>query len=381
MVEDLSVTGFILWRDKPGEIPHYQYGTLHISDGMCVEFAREAEPFSSSNHRYVVPGFVDMHAHLAISGGAATSEEITDHAWSQIRAGVLAVREPGSPVKVSVSELPYGRPLLVSAGRHIAVQRRYIRGLAVELPDVLQGGNRTGALAQTISEQSKSGDGWVKLVGDWIDRSGGAESDLEPLWTGEELLEGVRTAHDLGVKVGVHIFGSRGIDELLDAGVDSIEHGSGMSHSQMRRAANQGTVVVPTLMQVLKFPQFADAATRYPKYAQTMRELHGRRREWFSNLVASGVQILPGSDAGGYQSHGALVQEMALMVKWGMPAEDVLDAATWKARDFLGLASLSPRAPADAVVFDVDPRVYADVWSSPMYVIAGGHVIEEGSAS
>lgn len=373
MAENLAVTGFVLWRDKPGEAPRYQYGTLHVRDGRCVQFMREQPP-SSSTRKYVVPGFVDMHAHLAISGGAATSEEITDHAWSQIRVGVLAVREPGSPVKVSASELPYGRPLLITAGRHIAVERRYIRGLAVELPaSEMPGGRWPRALAQVISEQSKSGDGWVKLVGDWIDRTGGPSSDLQPLWTEEELREGVRAAHDLGVKVGVHIFGSRGIDELLDAGVDSIEHGSGMSPSQMRRAAAQGTVVVPTLMQVLKFPQFADAATRYPKYAQTMRELYERRREWFTDLVASGVQILPGSDAGGYQSHGSLVQEMVTMVQWGMAVGDVLDAATWKARDFLGLASLSTGAPADAVVFGADPRVHADIWASPTYVIAAGH--------
>lgn len=377
MAENLAVTGFVLWRDEAGQDPAYRYGTLHIRGGTCVQFAPQVAP-SSSNHKYVVPGFVDMHAHLAISGQPADSAEITAHAWSQIRAGVLAVREPGSPVKVSLAELPYERPLLITAGRHIAVEKRYIRGLAVELPAGEDSGSRARALAQVISEQSKSSDGWVKLVGDWIDRSAGPSSDLEPLWTGDELREGVRAAHGLGVKVGVHIFGSRGIDELLDAGVDSIEHGSGMSLAQMQKAATQGTVVVPTLIQVLKFPEFADAATRYPKYANTMRELYDRRKEWFTDLLATGVQILPGSDAGGYQSHGALLREMATMVEWGMPVGDVLDAATWRARDFLGLASLSEGAPADAVVFGADPRVHPQIWASPTYVVANGHRVGAG---
>lgn len=377
MAAGLNLTGLVLWREDDAATPSFQYGTLIIDNGKCVSLTKLPEP--NRVRTFVVPGFVDMHAHLAIGSGIASSDQIKEHAWSQIKAGVLVVREPGSPVKVSEAELPFGRPIVVSAGRHIAVERRYIRGFAVELPaddsEVRVVEPYTESVGSEVKRQAKSGDGWVKLVGDWIDRSEGPESDLEPLWSGEQLAEAVRAAHEVDAKVAVHIFGARGLDDVLESGVDTIEHGSGLTPEQMRVAAENGTVVVPTLLQVLKFPEFAASATRYPKYAQTMTALYEGRREWFEALLESGVQILPGSDAGGFQSHGALVREMRTMAEWGMEPQKVLASATWEARDFLGLPSLSPGAPADAVIFSSDPRRDPVVWGQPKFVIANGHII------
>lgn len=374
MSQAFSLTGLVLWRDHPDEAPSFKYGTLRVHEGICSSF--EQSPKEGPAEAYIVPGFVDMHAHMGIGNGPSSSEQITQHAWEQIRAGVLAVREPGSPVKISKSELPYERPIIVSSGRHIGVEKRYIRGLSVELPSpVSADAARVRALGQEVVRQAKIGDGWVKLVGDWIDRSGADKSDLRPLWSGYELKEAVKAAHGTGAKVAVHIFGASGIDDLLDAGVDSIEHGTGMTLEQIKRAADQGIVVVPTLIQVMKFPQFASAATRYPKYAQTMTGLYQRRHQWFADLLQSGVQIMVGSDAGGFQSQGALIKEMQTMVQWGMAPADVLDLATWKARDYLGLPSLSVGAPADAVIFSSDPRTSAKPWAEPKAIVANGNLL------
>ncbi|WP_099332717.1 amidohydrolase family protein [Actinomyces minihominis] len=362
-----ELRGWILWREAEGEEPRFRPGVLRFRDGVIVGFETLKQTGGLEN--YVVPGFVDLHSHLAIGARPLTSSEIKEQAWAEIRAGVLAVREPGSPVRVDPADLPFGRPIVVSAGRHIAVEKRYGRGLAVELP---QG---SGDLAAEVLRQATSGDGWVKLVGDWIDRSAGEESDLRPLWSREQLINAVAVAHRQGVRVAVHAFGSEVVDDLLEAGVDSIEHGTGMSRAQMDRARQQGVVVVPTLLQVLKFPEFASAATRYPCYAKTMTQLYSRRRAWFSELLASGVTLLPGSDAGGYQTHGSLIREMQLMVEWGMPPHEVLNAATWRARDFLGLSSLTRGSPVDAVVFDEDPRTSPAIWEQPKVVVARGHSI------
>ena len=388
-----SVQGWVQWRDNPSEMPTFRFGTLVWRDrtivsfveqpvaGRCVEQTGAA---SSDSPPFIVPGFVDLHSHLAIAQGPQSSDVIRTHAWAEIRAGVLALREPGSPVKVSPGELPFGRPIVVSAGRHIALEKRYNRGLAVELPaDPTEGEvvSRSGLLVEEVRRQASTSDGWVKLVGDWIDRSEGASSDLKPLWSREELAAAIDAAHGVGAKVAVHTFGPDIIDDLLDAGVDSIEHGTGMSGKQMRRAASQGVVVVPTLIQVLKFPEFASSATRYPRYAQTMTDLYVGREKWFADLLSSGVTILPGSDAGGYQVHGALLDELEQWVAWGMDPKDVLASATWKARDFLGLDSLQVGAPADAVVFAEDPRLSPQVWRHPQAVVANGRRVAPASSS
>ena len=213
----------------------------------------------------------------------------------------------------------------------------------------------------------------MKLVGDWIDRSKGSRSDLDPLWTASQINAAVQSAHTVGAKVCVHTFSHGAIDDLITAHVDSIEHGSGMNRAQMDAAALVGIPVVPTTSQVLKFPEFARAAQgKYPVYAATMAGMYERRLEWFSDLLASGVTLLPGSDAGGYQPHGSVIQEIQRWVKWGMNPEQALAAATWEARDFLGLQSLSQGAPADFVVFSSNPDADATVWSKPTQVVANG---------
>ncbi len=378
-----SYTGWVWWSEKAGLPPQWVFGELAIRDGRIealhpcavearfpTDCAEEVRP-GADETRWITPGFVDLHCHLAIeSHGSAEAEQVYRNALVEVRSGILAIRQPGTPVRINTSDLPFGRPIVVDSGRHIALEKRYSRGLAVEL----QPGDRKALLAE-VRRQAHLGDGWVKLVGDWIDRSVGDRADLQPLWSRDDLHAAVETAGEEGARVAVHTFGQGAIDDLLDAGVGSIEHGSGMTLEQMRRAADAGIPVIPTLGQVIKFPEFASAATRYPVYARTMAGLYERRHAWFEDLLDSGVQLLPGSDAGGYQRHGSLIPELQMWVEWGMPPEDVFASATWKARDFLGLESLSIGSPADVLVFDEDPVTNPHIWSSPSQVVAAGHLV------
>ena len=370
---------------------------------------------------WIVPGFVDLHCHLAIGGdGPGDVVLMRESAEAEIRAGVLAIRQPGTPVPVPSEALPHGRPIVVDAGRHIARERRYIRGIGVEIADppleAADGLNpetdrarntaleRDSVEARLVAEVRKQAQAsraanvrnagarnadvrdaaempadpiaWVKLVGDWIDRSNGEISDLDPLWTRAELTAAVDAAHAAGARVCVHTFSHAAIDDLIAARVDSIEHGSGMGAAQMKAAADAGIPVVPTTSQILKFPEFAHAATgKYPVYAATMEDMYARRLQWFQDLLTSEVQLLPGSDAGGYQPHGSVVAELQRWVQWGMPPAQALAAATWKARDFLGLRSLSEGAPADFLVFDSDPQADSKVWKRPIQVVANGSAL------
>ena len=350
-----SWRGWVYWRESPGETPAFTWGTLTEDNGLSFNPLPDG---GLNNGPWIVPGLVDVHAHLGLApNGIATSEQIRQAAWDTLNSGVLAIREPGSPVTY-----PNVDPLtVIHSGRHIARTKRYLPGLAVELEDQTD-------LPAEVMRQGEQGDGWVKLVGDWIDRSGGADSDLDPLWDTDILVDAVQAAHETETRVAVHTFGTQTIDGLLEAGVDSIEHGSGMTRDQIKEAVKQGIGITPTLGQVELFPEFAAAAGRkYPVYAQTMTDLYEGRHKWFETLLEEGALLLPGTDAGGYQRHGGIASEHERWLEYGMKEDKAIDVLTWQARDFLGLASLEPGASADFVQFELWPDLLV-----PQCVVAGG---------
>ncbi len=359
--------GWVYWRDASGQAPAWRFGTITARGGGPLQFEPKQRT-DSIRDSWIVPGLVDVHNHLSI-GAHGPEEDLaaSANALTELQSGVLALREMGSPVPARDLE-SQGNPLpkMVGAGRHIARRKRYLPGLAIELDE-------PGQLPEVVAEQARTGSGWVKLVGDWIDRSGGADSDLQPLWDLSVLRDAVSAAHENGARVAVHTFGSKAIEDMLEANVDSIEHGSGMSKDECLEAARRGIPVTPTLGQLELFPEFAAAAHRYPVYAKTMDDLYANRHEWWQNLVDSGVQLLPGTDAGGYQPHGQLAKELYRWREYGLDESAILDFATWRARDFLGFSALEPGAPADLVVYDENPASDLSTLQRPVRVVLDGN--------
>src|SRR5437588_371749 len=124
--------------------------------------------------------------------------------------------------------------------------------------------------------ETGGGRAWVKLVGDWIDR---AEGDLTPLWPGGVLRAAVAAAHAAGARVAVHTFSEEALPDLIDAGVDSVEHGTGLTDDLVARLAASGAALVPTLVNIETFPGIAESArAKFPVYADRMLRLHGTAR-------------------------------------------------------------------------------------------------------
>ncbi|MHB1288110.1 amidohydrolase family protein, partial [Georgenia sp.] len=215
-----------------------------------------------------------------------------------------------------------------------------------------------------------------KIVADWIDRSGGADSDLRPLWPADVLADAVAAAHENGARVTAHTFSHEAVDPLLDAGIDGIEHGTGMDADQIAEAARRGIPVTPTLLQVGFFAEFADQAReKYPVYAARMRRMHERRHEQVRAFHAAGVPLLMGSDAGGTIAHGSLPAEAAEVARAGIPAADVVAAASWRARRILAVPGIEEGASADVVVYDADPREDVTVLARPSAVLLRGALV------
>jgi len=227
-------------------------------------------------------------------------------------------------------------------------------------------------LADEVAGQAARGDGWVKIVGDWIDREAG---DLTPCWPSDVLGTAIERAHATGARVTVHVFGEQAVADAVAAGVDCVEHGTGISTEVITVMAERGIGLVPTLVNIANFPSIADQAARFPAYAEHIRRLHATSCRRVAEAYESGVPLYAGTDAGGSIAHGRIVDEVIALHEAGLPAEVALSAASWRARQWLGRAGLDEGAAADLVVYAEDPRQNLKVLYEPQRIILGGKVI------
>jgi imidazolonepropionase-like amidohydrolase len=275
------------------------------------------------------------------------------------------VRDAGSAADTRCIDDRDDLPKIVRAGRHIARPKLYIRDYAHEIePD---------ELASQVRVEARRGDGWVKLVGDWIDREIG---DLAPCWPLDALRGAMAAAHEEGARVTAHCFGEDCLPGLLVAGIDCIEHGTGLTDETRAEAAARGVPIVPTLVNIANFLAYAQAGEeRFPVYAAHMRRLHKQRYETVIAAYEAGVPVFVGTDAGGALPHGLVAQEVAELVRAGLPPTSALDAACWGARSWLKRPGLEEGAPADLVVYTDDPRVDVAVLAHPSLVVLRGRPV------
>ncbi len=335
-----------------------------VGDRITLE--RPSGPVDASLDGWVLPGLVDVHCHVGLAAaGAVDPATARRQALADRDSGVLLIRDAGSPSDTRWMDGHADLPRILRAGHHLARPKRYLRHYARELtsPDDLPG---------AVVEEAARGDGWVKLVGDWIDRDLGAAGDLRPLWPDAVVAEAISAAHAAGARVTVHTFATETLDALLDAGVDCLEHATGADARQIERIAAAGIPVTATALQVDQFAAIADRADRYPVYAARMRQMHARRHLLVRDLVDAGVPVLVGTDAGGTIGHGRLPDEAAALVGAGLPAADVVAAASWRTRAWLGVPGLAEGAPADLVVYPADPRADIRVLAAPSAVVLRG---------
>jgi len=348
-------------------LPEGEHHDVWVRDGRLT-FERVPGAETVSTGGWLLPGLVDAHCHVGIGRGGVHVEDLAGlrgQALAERAAGVLALRDCGSPVDTRALDDEPDLPRIIRAGRHIARTRRYIPGLGIEL--------EPEALVDEVRVQAGRGDGWVKLVGDWIDRGVG---DLAPEWPQDELEAAIAAAHAEGVRVTAHTFGTDALPGLIGAGIDCIEHGTGLTEELIGEMAARGTAVVPTLVNVENFPGFAEAGEKkFPAYASTMRRLHADSGAVVRAAFEAGVPVFAGTDAGGGIEHGRIADEVRALRDAGLPAEAALAAASWSARSWLGLPCIEEGAPADVVVFDADPRTDLDVLSRPGLTLLRGRIV------
>jgi imidazolonepropionase-like amidohydrolase len=338
-----------------------------VIDGQLTFERPPGEATTIADRGWVLPGFVDAHSHIgyAPEGHLHEPEKLFAQARLHRDAGTLLIRDAGSPVDNSIVQQQDDLPRLIRAGRHIAAPKRYIRELGVEVPPE--------RLVDEVATQAQRGDGWVKLVGDWIDRSAG---DLTPLWPDDVVKRAIDKAHELGARVTAHVFSEDSLPGLIRAGIDCLEHASGMNEDNLALALEHDVAIVPTLINIDNFPTFArDGDAKFPLYAAHMRSLYSTSRERIRTAFEAGLRVYTGTDAGGTLPHGLIRDEIRALMGAGIPLADVIAQASWKAREWLGLPGLVEGALADFVVYADDPRAVQATLYSPRRIVLRGAVV------
>ncbi len=320
---------------------------------------------ATSLEGWVVPGLVDAHCHVGLDAHGAVEPEVSEQQAATDRdSGALLLRDAGSAADTRWIDDREDLPVLVRAGRHIARPKRYIRNFGEEVePD---------GLVDAVRRQARRGDGWVKLVGDWIDRATG---DLAPCWPLEALRPAMAVAHEEGARVTAHCFSESSLADLVEAGIDCIEHATGLDETTLPLLADRGVAIVPTLINIETFPGIAAAADeKFPAYAAHMRALHARRHQTVGAAHDAGIPIYAGTDAGGALAHGRVADEVQELARAGLSNVEALSAACWSARAWLRRDGLAEGTQADLVVLDADPREDLRVLQAPRAVVLRGRV-------
>ncbi|WP_141204304.1 amidohydrolase family protein [Streptomyces griseorubiginosus] len=315
---------------------------------------------------WALPGLVDAHCHVGLGPHGPVDRDVAEQqALTDREAGTLLIRDAGSPSDTRWVDDREDLPKIIRAGRHIARTRRYIRNFAWEI--------EPEDLVAHVAQEARRGDGWVKLVGDWIDREVG---DLAPSWPREAAEAAIAEAHRLGARVTAHCFAENSLQDLVEAGIDCVEHATGLTEDLIPLFASRGVAIVPTLVNIATFPKLADGGeSKFPRWSAHMRRLHERRYDTVRGAFDAGIPVFVGTDAGGTLPHGLVAAEVAELVTAGIPALDALAATTWSARAWLGRPGLTEGAPADLVVYGQDPRSDVRALADPAHIVLNGRAV------
>ena len=309
----------------------------------------------------LLPGFIDAHVHLTEEAGdnwyfdwfqsmtrqpAEQALLATTFARKTIDAGFTTVRNVGAGDYVDVglrnainNGWVIGPRMLVSVyaigatgGHSDADPIPPARGFQQLGP--MQGiCNGVGECRAAVRYQIKYGADVIKFM-----PSGGVLSLSDPVDAPElsqdEMNAIVDEAHHWGRKVAAHCHGDSAARMAVQAGVDSIEHGSFMKPETLAMMRDKGVYLVPTLLagdwigrKIDKFP---------PSIAAKARAALGARSEMFRNALKAGVKIAFGTDSA-VSPHGMNAQEFGLMTGLGMSPAAALRSATSSSAVLLGV--------------------------------------------
>jgi imidazolonepropionase-like amidohydrolase len=191
--------------------------------------------------------------------------------------------------------------------------------------------------------------------------SGGVLSESDPVdvpqLTPEELTAIISEAHAWKRKVAAHSHGDKAARMAVEAGVDSIEHGSFLTDETLQLMKSKGTYLVPTRLAVYWVNKMVESYP--PAIAEKARAAAASHEKMLRSALRIGVPIAFGTDSG-VSPHGMNAKEFALLVEMGMSPSAALIAGTRESAKLLGV---------DAEVGTLEPGKFADIVAVPGNVL------------
>jgi imidazolonepropionase-like amidohydrolase len=355
---------------------------------------------------FVLPGFMDMHVHLAQEYVPKAEREskiepeyralfAANAASKTLMAGFTSVRNLGDGGMETISLREAIRkglvigPRIFTSGKTIATTGGHgdpTNGMPKDnySPPTPEEGviDSPEEAIKAVRQRYKDGTDGIKITA-----TGGvlsvAKSGENPQFTNAELIAIIATANDYGLWTAAHAHGKEGMKRAVIAGINSIEHGTYMDQEVMDLMKARGTYYVPTIMagdwvaKKAKIPNFFPALVK-PKAEKIGPQIQST----FAMAYKAGVKIAFGTDSG-VSAHGDNWQEFILMTDAGMSNKDALKSATIETAKLLRvedkLGQIKPGMLADIIAFQNNPIEDISTVKNVSFVMKDGVIYKQNS--
>jgi imidazolonepropionase-like amidohydrolase len=347
----------------------------------------------------ILPGLTDAHTHVLLQGDITAADydaqllkesipyrtiRATMAARTALMNGFTTIRDLETEgamyadvdVKTAINRGIIPGPRMFVSTRAMAPTGTYpLLGYSweIKVPEGVQIVDGPEDVRKAVREEVKYGADWIKFYADrkyYVASDGRLRSWVN--FTDEELKMLVTEAHRLGKKVAAHAMGWDGIDAALRAGVNSIEHGDGLTDDLLDRMAARNVYWCPTIyVGVYVAPGRGGA---WP----TMVELE---RKAFAKALAKHVKIAFGTDVGGFAWTENEAKEFDYMVRYGMSPMAAIKSATSVAAELLGeeqnQGAIAPGMVADIIATGGNPLADITALEHVSFVMKGGVIYKQ----
>ena len=355
-----------------------------IEDGLIKEIsskinAKDDVKVIDGNDKFLLPGFIDCHTHI-FAKGFHKEENMANplgshfynavpHSLQTINAGVTTIRDCGSADLGF--KLAQQRKLFVAPKVHLSITPLVMTGGHFDLllpsgwdMEIMYPGFPKGRcdgveeVLKKTREVKRAGADFIKVM-----CSGGVlTTNTSPefaQFNKKELKTIVNEASANNMKVSAHCHSLKGMNNCIDAGFSSIEHGTFIDRKTASRMAENDVSLVPTLL-VHQF-LYKNGFPAWDNYAeektQKLSEIVKVHKENISIAYDEGVNILMGTDSG-VIPHGHNLEELIHLTDIGMSEDETIASGTVKAAEFIGkdnLGLVKENYIADLILVNSNP--------------------------
>jgi imidazolonepropionase-like amidohydrolase len=345
----------------------------------------------------VLPGMIDVHTHV-FEGAHLEADMVHEslqyrtieavvNAKKDLDAGFTTLRDLKSvgglygdvDIRDAINKGLISGPRmqvatlgLTSTGGFYPAGLPYSRDVVI--PTGMQFVDGPWAARQAVREQLMHGADVIKVFAtwEWSFNSKGTV-DNEPTFTLEELKAIVDEAHRRGTKVSCHAYGGEGLQNCIDAGVDSVEHGFELDDAMLKQMRSKGIYLVPTAY-LYQFQQPSDFAKTGGKFSRASLS-----KSSFQHALQLGVKIALGSGVGPFP-HGTQAKEFHVYVEYGMTPAQALRSGTSVAAELMGwqdkVGTLEAGKYADLIAVSGDPLSDVTEMERVIFVMKDGQTIK-----